>query len=78
MQHEQQVAVIQQVLTDIAPLIARDGGSIEFVRLEQDIVYVRLVGACVSCPSSIFTLKFGVQEALVQQLPHIKDVVAVE
>lgn len=78
MTHEQQVATIQAVLTAIRPMIVRDGGSIEFVELKEDIIYVRLIGACVSCPSSIFTLKFGVEEAVKQQLPHIKEVVAVE
>lgn len=78
MVHEQQVAIIVQVLNDIAPMIARDGGSIEFVKLEQNIVYVRLVGACVSCPSSIFTLKFGVEAALKEKLPEIEEVVAVD
>ncbi len=40
MTHEQQVATIQAVLTAIRPMIVRDGGSIEFVELKEDIIYV--------------------------------------
>lgn len=78
MTHEQQVATIKEVLESLKPMILRDGGNIELVKLEADIVYVRLEGACVSCPSSIFTLKFGLEDAIREKLPHIKEVVAVD
>ncbi len=78
MDHAGQVAIIQQVLTTVRPHVLMDGGNIEFVRLEENVVYVRLEGACVGCPASYFTLKMGVHEAIKEQLPDIKDVVAVE
>jgi Fe-S cluster biogenesis protein NfuA len=78
MMHEEQVAIIKHVLSELQPMIIRDGGTIEFVKLENNVVYVQLQGACVSCPSSIFTLKFGLQQALQAHLPHIEDVVAVD
>jgi Fe-S cluster biogenesis protein NfuA len=79
MTHEQSVQIIQQVLTTVRPIIMRDGGDIEFVAFDADNnVQVRLTGACVGCPSSIFTLKFGVEEALKAQLPTINEVVLVE
>lgn len=78
MTYEQQVTVIQQVLATVRPMVLTDGGNIEFVKLEDQVVYVRLEGACVGCPASYFTLKMGVHEALKEQLPDIQDVVAVE
>lgn len=69
---------IKVVLQDLRPIIARDGGDIEFVDCKDGIVYVRLAGACVGCPSSYFTLKMGVEEALKAQIPEIKEVQAVE
>ena len=77
-QSADQVAAITAVLDEIRPAIVGHGGSIEFVELKDQIVYVRLVGACVGCPSSFFTLKLGVEEAIKAKVPSIKEVVAVE
>lgn len=78
MTHVQRIALIEQIIDTLRPVIVKDGGNIEFVLLdEHNNVHVRLTGACVGCPSSIFTLKFGVEEALKQQLPDICDVILV-
>ena len=55
-----------------------DGGDIELVKYEDNIVYVKLHGACVQCPISMFTLKLGVEEALKAELPELKEVVSIE
>jgi len=78
MTHEQQIAKVQQVLEQIRPNIQMDGGDIEFVKLEEGIVYVRLEGACVGCPASFYTLKMGVEEAIKEQLPDVQEVVSIE
>jgi Fe-S cluster biogenesis protein NfuA len=78
MTHEQQVFRVQEVLEQIRPNIQMDGGDIQFVKLEEGVVYVRLEGACIGCPSSFYTLKMGVEEALREQLPDIYEVVPVE
>jgi Fe-S cluster biogenesis protein NfuA len=77
MTHEQQIARVQGVLEQIRPNIQMDGGDIEFVKLEEGVVYVRLEGACVGCPSSFFTLKHGVEEALKEQVPDVHEVIPV-
>jgi len=69
---------IEEVLEQIRPNIQMDGGEIEFVRYEDGIVYVRLLGACVGCPASMYTLKLGVEEALRGRLADVREVVAVE
>lgn len=69
---------VKAVLQDLRPIIQRDGGDLEFVEVKDGVVYVRLAGACVGCPSSYFTLKMGVEEALKAQIPEIREVMAVE
>ncbi len=69
---------IQTVLDSFKPLIQLHGGSIVLERYEQSIVYVRLEGACASCPLSVYTLKLGIEEALKKALPEITQVIAVE
>ncbi len=69
---------ILKVLELVRPYLNSDGGDIEFVSLQEDLtVHVKLVGACGTCPMSIQTLKFGVENALRNAIPEIKEVVAV-
>jgi Fe-S cluster biogenesis protein NfuA len=68
---------VEQVLEKIRPMLMMDGGNIELVEVKDDQVFVRLVGACGMCPSSTMTLKMGVEKAIKEALPNIKEVVAV-
>jgi Fe-S cluster biogenesis protein NfuA len=43
--------------------------------LENDIVYVSLHGACIGCPAAIYTLKLGIEQAIKEKLPFIKEVI---
>lgn len=45
------VHVIEEVLDGLRPMIRRDGGNIEFVKVEDNIVYIKMLGACVGCPA---------------------------
>lgn len=69
---------IEQVLEQFRPNIQMDGGDIEFVKFEQGIVYVKMYGACVGCPASIYTLKLGIEEALKERISDVLEVIAVE
>jgi len=69
---------IQNVLEELRPAIARDGGDIRFVRFENGIVYVRLYGACVSCPISFITLKMGIEAQLKEKIPGVISVETIE
>ncbi|HHZ11395.1 MAG TPA: NifU family protein [Acholeplasmataceae bacterium] len=62
---------VRTILTKIRPYLQRDGGDIEFVKIEDGIVYVRLVGACVGCPSVNLTLKDGIEQILLEEVPGI-------
>ena len=63
------------VLNVIRPYLNNDGGDIEFVRFEDGVVYVRMLGACVGCGSLDQTLNDGVREILVENIPGVIEVV---
>jgi len=66
---------IKALITEkIRPTIQEDGGDLEFVSFEDNIVRVRLQGACTSCPSSVVTLKNGIKNMLQFYVPDVQDV----
>ena len=69
---------INEVLdSKIRPAVARDGGDITFQSFKDGVVTVELKGSCSGCPSSIMTLKKGVQNLLCHYVPEVKSVEAV-
>jgi Fe-S cluster biogenesis protein NfuA len=68
---------VEAVLNQIRPNLARDGGNVELVDATDGIVKVRLTGACGGCPMASMTLKHGVERALKERVPEVKEVVAV-
>ena len=62
-------------LNVIRPYLNNDGGDIEFVRFDEGIVYVRMLGACAGCGSLDQTLNEGVREILVENIPGVIEVV---
>ncbi len=69
---------VLNVLEQIRPYLQNDGGDIEFVELTDDnVVNVKLTGACGSCPYSTMTLKNGVESAMLKAIPEIKSVESV-
>ena len=60
----------------IRPAVAKDGGDIKFKEFKDGVVKVQLQGSCSGCPSSIMTLKQGVQNLLCHYLPEVKKVEA--
>ncbi len=72
------VKKIKQVLdTKIRPAVARDGGDIKFKSFKDGVVHVELQGSCSGCPSSLMTLKKGVQNLLCHYVEEVKSVEAV-
>ena len=70
---------IMEVLdTKIRPAVARDGGDIKFVSFEDGVVKVLLQGSCSGCPSSLMTLKQGVQNLLKHYVKEVNTVEAVQ
>jgi len=78
--NENDTSVVQQIKTiiknEIKPAVAMDGGDIQFVKYENNIVYIYMLGACAGCPSSTMTLKQGIETRLVDAIPEIKEVIS--
>ena len=69
---------VEEVLESIRPMLIKDGGNVELVDVDDGVVKVRLVGACVSCSSSTMTLKMGIEKALKKAIPMVRCVESVE
>ena len=65
---------IMQVIEEIRPYIQNDGGDITFVKYEDNIVYVKLSGACAGCQMAHVTLKEGVETAIKNEVPTVQAV----
>ena len=69
---------IEDALNKIRPYLEEDGGNISLVELTDDmVVKVKLMGACRSCNVSMMTLKNGVEVAIKNALPEVKEVIDV-
>ena len=68
---------VEEVLNKIRPSLQADGGDVELVNVTDGTVQVRLVGACAGCPMSTMTLQMGIEQTLKQEIPEVKEVVAV-
>ncbi len=66
--------IVQILDQKIRPAVAKDGGDIKFKEFKDGIVKVQLQGSCSGCPSSLMTLKQGVQNLLCHYIPEVKEV----
>ena len=74
---DETIQKIKEVLdTKIRPAVARDGGDIKFKSFENGVVKVELQGSCSGCPSSLMTLKQGVQNLLKHYVQEVNSVEA--
>lgn len=71
-------ARIREIIEEeVRPAVAMDGGDITFERFHEGVVYVYMMGACSSCPSSTATLKMGIETRLREELPEVVEVVQI-
>ncbi len=61
----------------VRPALRSDGGDIDLLKVEDNDVYVRLMGACSSCPSSTVTMKMGVERLLAEEFPQFRNLIQV-
>lgn len=69
---------VKEIIEKMRPFLISDGGDLEFVKLEDNIVYVKLSGACQDCALIDVTLKDGIEEMIVNEIPEIKEVRNIE
>lgn len=68
---------VEDALEKVRPGLKAEGGDIELVDVKDDVVYVRLKGACGTCPMSSLTMKNWVETSIRREVPEIRNVQAV-
>ncbi len=69
---------VEKALEKVRPMLAADGGNVELVEVtDQGVVKLKLTGSCGCCPMSQMTLKNGIEKILKQEVPEVKEVVAI-
>ena len=66
---------IIEVIDKLKPFLIQDGGNLEFVKYEDNIVYVKLLGACAECSMMDITLKDSIEQLIINEIPEVKEVV---
>jgi len=74
MKQENEQKIIE-IIDHLRPFLINDGGNIEFVKYEDDIVYVKMMGACANCIMIDATLKEGIEAAIKSEVPSVLEVV---
>ena len=66
---------IIEVIDTLRPFLINDGGNIEFVKYENNKVYIKMSGACAECDMLDLTLKDGIEEAIKEEVPEVIEVI---
>jgi Fe-S cluster biogenesis protein NfuA len=66
---------IIEILDKLRPFLINDGGNIEFVKYENNVVYIRMMGSCANCHMLDITLKDGIESAIISEIPEVEGVV---
>ena len=66
---------IRKIIDELRPYLMNDGGNIEFIKYEDNIVYIKLSGACADCEMIDLTLKQGIEEAIKEEIPEVLEVI---
>ncbi len=69
---------IKEALDEIRPMLQADGGDVEFVGIEGNVVKVKLQGHCAGCPMAQMTLQRGIEVRVKEKVPEVERVEAVE
>ena len=69
---------VLEAISSVREFIVSDGGDIELVKIENNRVYVKLMGACKGCPLVFYTLTAGVEAAIREKVPEIEAVELVD
>lgn len=68
---------IIEIINKLRPFLVNDGGDIEFIKYEDNIVYVAMKGACSNCGLLDYTLKDGIEAMIKEEVPEVKEVINV-
>lgn len=65
---------IKEIIEKIKPFLNNDGGDVEFIKFEDGIVYVKLLGSCIDCPMADTTIKEMIEYTITFEIPEVKEV----
>ncbi len=69
---------VEKALAKVRPMLEADGGNVELVEVTADgVVKLKLKGSCGCCPMSQMTLKAGIERIIKEEVPEVKEVVAI-
>ena len=68
---------IKDIIDKLKPFLISEGGNIEFVKYEDNIVYIKMMGACANCEMLDLTLKDGIEASIISEVPEVLEVVNV-
>ncbi len=68
------ITKIISIINKIRPFLLNDGGNLEFVEYKDNIVYIRLLGACSKCDMIDITLKNEIEQIIMNEIPEVKEV----
>ena len=68
---------VEAALAQVRPALLADGGDVQLVEVKEGVVTVRLTGACGGCPMASMTLRHGIERVLKENIPEVREVVAV-
>ena len=69
---------IISIIDELRPFLINDGGNIEFVKYEDNIVYIKMMGACSICEMLDLTLKDGIEAAIKEEVPEVLEVINIK
>jgi len=75
---KEQEEKIKDVINQLKPFLINDGGNIEYVKYENNIVYIKMMGACANCQMLDFTLKDGIEAAIISEVPEVIEVINID
>ena len=75
---KQEEEKIIEIINKLKPFLINDGGNIEFVKYEDNIVYIKMMGACADCLMIDATLKDGIEAAIKEEVPEVKEVINIK
>ena len=69
--------IIIDIIDHLRPFLISEGGNIEFIKYENNIVYIKMSGACANCNFLDLTIKEGIEAAIKSEVPEVKEVINV-
>ena len=78
MKNEETILKIISIIDKMRPYLIGDGEDIQFIKYEDQKVYVKLTGACAGCSMIDITLKEGIEEMITTEIPEVTEVINVD